>query len=150
MDKESKPVIRRLRIPKKTIMLSGGFDPIHVGHIRMIAAAADLGRVVIAVNSDAWLRRKKGYIFMPFEQRCEVIRAISDVATTIAVLDDDGTVCEALERLKPDMFGNGGDRTDKNTPEMDVCEDLGIEMVWELGGEKVQSSSELIEKVVDS
>ena len=87
---------------------------------------------------------------MPFEQRCEVISAILGVHTVTAVQDDDGTVCEALERLKPDMFGNGGDRTNKNTPEMDVCEDLGIEMVWELGGEKVQSSSELVEKVVDS
>ena len=87
---------------------------------------------------------------MPFEQRCEVIRALKGVHKVDTVLDDDGTVCEALECLKPDMFGNGGDRTDKNTPEMDVCEDLGIEMVWELGGGKVQSSSELVEKVVDS
>jgi bifunctional ADP-heptose synthase (sugar kinase/adenylyltransferase) len=116
----------------------------------MVRAAAALGNVIVAVNSDAWLRRKKGYIFMPFEQRCEVISAILGVHTVTGVQDDDGTVCEALERLKPDMFGNGGDRTNKNTPEMDVCEDLGIEMVWELGGEKVQSSSELVEKVVDS
>jgi cytidyltransferase-like protein len=150
MDKENEEaVIRRSRIPKKRILVSGGFDPIHVGHIRLIQAAAKLGSVIVAVNSDAWLRRKKGYIFMPFEQRCEVIQALKGVSAVTYVEDDDGTVCEALERLKPDMFGNGGDRTDKNTPEMDVCEDLGIEMVWELGGGKVQSSSELVEKIID-
>ena len=61
---------------KPTIMLSGGFDPIHIGHVRMILAAAELGDVIIAVNSDDWLMRKKGYIFMPWEERVEIIRAI--------------------------------------------------------------------------
>ena len=131
---------------QKTIMLSGGFDPIHVGHIKMILAAAAYGGVIVVVNSDTWLRNKKGYIFMSFEERCELISAIKGVKVVSGVDDADGTVCEALERLQPDMFGNGGDRTNKNTPEMDICENLGIEMVFELGGGKVQSSSELVEK----
>ena len=130
----------------RTIVVSGGFDPIHVGHIRMIRAAANYGEVTAVVNSDDWLMRKKGYVFMPFEERCEVLQAIREVSDTASVDDTDNTVCEALRRLKPAMFGNGGDRTDKNTPEQDVCEELGIHMVFGLGGAKIQSSSELVEK----
>jgi D-beta-D-heptose 7-phosphate kinase/D-beta-D-heptose 1-phosphate adenosyltransferase len=128
----------------KTIMVSGGFDPIHVGHVRMILAAAELGNVIVAVNSDSWLMRKKGYIFMPWEERAEIIKAVNGVTDVVAVGDSDGTVCEVLKRLKPDMFGNGGDRTNKNTPEMAVCEKLKIEMIWGLGGGKIQSSTELV------
>ena len=130
----------------KTIIISGGFDPIHIGHIRMIEAAAKLGEVTAVVNSDNWLLRKKGYVFMPFKERCEVLQSIKGVSEVSGVDDTDKTVCEALRRLKPDMFGNGGDRTDSNTPEQAVCEELGIEMVWSLGGGKIQSSSELVTK----
>jgi D-beta-D-heptose 7-phosphate kinase/D-beta-D-heptose 1-phosphate adenosyltransferase len=130
----------------KTIIISGGFDPIHIGHIRMIEAATKLGKVIAVVNSDKWLLRKKGYIFMSFKERCEVLQSIKGVYEVSAVDDTDKTVCEALRRLKPDMFGNGGDRTDSNTPEQAVCEELGIEMVWSLGGDKIQSSSELVTK----
>jgi len=129
---------------EKTILLSGGFDPVHVGHVRMIRAASELGRVVVVVNSDGWLMRKKGYIFMPWAERAEILRAILGVAEVIAVEDDDGTVCEALKRLQPDIFGNGGDRTNKNTPEKATCQELGIKMIWALGGKKIQSSSELV------
>jgi len=125
-------------------MLSGGFDPIHIGHVRMILAAAELGNVIIVANSDAWLMRKKGYIFMPWEERAEVLRAIRGVADVVTVDDTDGTVCEALQRLKPNIFGNGGDRTNKNTPEKTACKELGIKMIWGLGGNKIQSSSELV------
>ena len=128
----------------KTIMLSGGFDPIHIGHVRMIMAASELGRVIVVANSDDWLMRKKGYIFMPWDERAEILAAIHGVADVVPVDDTDGTVCEALRRLKPDIFGNGGDRTNKNTPEMDVCKKLGIKMAWALGGKKIQSSSELV------
>ena len=125
-------------------MVSGGFDPIHVGHVRMILAAAEIGNVIVAVNSDDWLMRKKGYIFMPWEERAEILKAVRGVTDVVTVEDSDGTVCEALERLHPDLFGNGGDRTNKNTPEMAVCNKLGIEMIWGLGGEKIQSSSDLV------
>jgi len=130
----------------KTIIISGGFDPIHIGHIRMIEAAAKLGKVTAVVNSDNWLLRKKGYVFMSFKERCEVLQSIKGVSEVSGVDDTDKTVCEALRRLKPDIFGNGGDRTDSNTPEQAVCEELGIEMVWSLGGGKIQSSSELVTK----
>ena len=81
---------------------------------------------------------------MPFEERCEILRGFAGVADTSGVVDDDNTVCEALRRLKPTYFANGGDRKTDNTPEMDVCEELGIEMLWGVGGGKIQSSSTLV------
>ena len=128
----------------KTIVVSGGLDPIHVGHVNMIQAAAILGDVIIVLNSDAWLKRKKGYVFMPYDERKYLLKQIKGVTEVSAVDDSDGTVCEALRRLKPDMFGNGGDRTSENTPEMSTCQELAIEMIWNLGGKKIQSSSGLI------
>ena len=130
--------------PYDTIMVSGGFDPVHIGHIRMIREAAQYGEVIVVANSDAWLMRKKGYVFMPFEEREEILRSIKGVVRVEEVDDSDGTVCEALKRIKPTHFANGGDRTNENTPEMDVCEELGIRMIWQMGGGKIQSSSELV------
>ena len=126
--------------------MSGGFDPIHVGHIRMIQDAAKYGDVIAVANSDDWLMRKKGYVFMPFKERCEVLESIKGVIRTESVDDTDNTVCEALSRIQPDMFGNGGDRMVGNTPEQIRCKELGIDMVFGLGGKKVQSSSDLVEK----
>jgi D-beta-D-heptose 7-phosphate kinase/D-beta-D-heptose 1-phosphate adenosyltransferase len=127
-----------------TIMVSGGFDPLHIGHLRMIKEAAKVGRVIVVANSDAWLLRKKGYIFMPWEERKEIIEGYSEVDRVEAVDDSDGSVCEALRRIRPTYFANGGDRTNKNTPEMAVCDELGITMLWEVGGGKIQSSSEMV------
>lgn len=132
---------------KKIIALSGGADPIHVGHLRMINDAAAYGKVVFILNSDEWLRRKKGYVFMPWEERAEILRGFKNVHDVIEVDDSDGTVCEAIKRLRPDYFGNGGDRTRQNTPEIALCEDLDIELVFGLGGTKTQSSSELVDAV---
>lgn len=129
---------------KKTVAVSGGFDPIHVGHIRMIREAAEHGDVIVIANSDEWLMRKKGYVFMPWKERAEIIQSIKGVAAVFQADDDDDTVTESLLRLKPDIFANGGDRKQKNTPEMKVCDDIGIEMVWNVGGGKIQSSSELV------
>jgi cytidyltransferase-like protein len=130
----------------KTIMVSGGFDPLHVGHLRMIKEAAAYGKVIVVINSDPWLLRKKGYNFMPWEDRKELIEGYSEVWKVVSVDDSDGTVCEALRREKPDFFANGGDRTSNNTPEKQVCEEIGIEMVWNVGGGKVRSSSELVKE----
>ena len=130
---------------KKIIAVSGGFDPIHVGHVRMILAAAELGDVFVIANSDEWLIRKKGYCFMTFEERAEIIHAIRGVIAVSKALDRDDTVCESLKKISPDAFANGGDRKDTNTPEMDLCKELGIEMLWNVGGGKIQSSSSLVE-----
>jgi cytidyltransferase-like protein len=122
---------------KKTICVSGGFDPVHIGHLRMMQEASRYGDVIAIVNSDEWLMRKKGYIFMPFEERCEIIKGFSCVSTTSHVDDADNSVCEALERLQPDYFANGGDRKTNNTPEMNLCEELGINLLWSVGGGKI-------------
>jgi len=131
---------------KKTVMVSGGFDPIHVGHIRMIRAASEYGDVIVVANSDEWLFRKKGYNFMAFNERKEILMAVKGVIDVIPVHDDDGTVCSALIECEPDYFANGGDRKKGNTPEKIICEQLGIELLWNVGGGKIQSSSELVEK----
>lgn len=82
---------------------------------------------------------------MPFEQRCEILEGFTCVESTTYVNDDDGTVCEGLLRIKPDYFANGGDRKNDNTPEMEVCEEHNIELLWNMGGGKIQSSSDLID-----
>lgn len=134
---------------RRTICVSGGMDPTAIGHIRLITDAAKYGDVIVILNSDEWLIRKKGYKFMPWEQRAEILMAIKGVTEVIRVDDSDGTVCEALRRIVPNYFGNGGDRKENNTPEGDVCTELGITMVCNVGGEdKVSSSSELVKNAV--
>ncbi len=135
--------------PYDTVVVSGGFDPIHVGHVRMIIEAAKHGNVIVVANSDSWLMRKKGYIFMPFEERQEILASIKGVLRVESVDDTDGTVCEALRRIKPTHFANGGDRKQTNTPEMDVCNELGINLLWNIGGGKIQSSSDLVKAAKD-
>ena len=130
-----------------TVAVSGGFDPIHKGHVQMIREAAEYGNVIVILNSDEWLIRKKGYKFMSFEERAYIAGSIKGVTVVSSVDDSNGTVCAALRRFKPDYFANGGDRYDTNTPEMAVCEELGIQMLWNVGGGKIQSSSDLVQKV---
>ena len=113
---------------KPTVMVSGGFDPVHAGHIRMIRDAANFGDVIVVANSDDWLFRKKGFVFMTFEQRAEILNAIKGVILVDSVDDTDGTVCEAIRRHKPNFFANGGDRGRGNTPEVDVCNELKIKL----------------------
>ena len=132
---------------KKIIAVSGGFDPVHVGHVRMIQAAAKYGDVIVICNSDPWLKRKKGYSFMTWDERAEILLGIKGVKEVYSAMDDDDTVCEALKFYKPDVFANGGDRKEGNVPEYQVCEDLGIQMVFNAGGnDKPQSSSWLVDK----
>ena len=132
----------------KNIVVSGGFDPIHIGHVRMILEASLEGNVIVVANSDEWLERKKGYVFMPWEERAEVIRSIRGVSAVVTVDDSDNSVCEAIKRLhelgRCDTFANGGDRTNTNTPEKKLCKELGINMLWNVGGGKIQSSSHLV------
>lgn len=131
-----------------TVLVSGGFDPLHIGHLRYFKAAQGVANIIVVVlNSDDWLRRKKGYVFMPWEERNEVLGAIFVPGAIYSVDDDDGTVCEALRRLKPHYFANGHDRTGANPAEQAVCEELGIEQLFNVGGDKIASSSELVADV---
>jgi len=135
----------KISISDKIVAVSGGFDPIHKGHVRMIQEAAQMGRVHVYLNSDEWLMKKKGYVFMPYEDRVEVLWSMKGVEMVIPVLDEDDTVCETLKTFKPDIFCNGGDRIEENTPELVTCCDLGIQMKFGVGGKKIESSSRLVE-----
>lgn len=132
---------------KKVVAVSGGFDPIHIGHVRMIQDAKKLGNVIVFLNTDEWLKRKKGYVFMPWEERAEILLGVKGVKEVYRAMDEDNTVCEALKFYKPDVFANGGDRKPCYVPEYQICEELGIEMAFSVGGDdKPQSSSWLVEK----
>ena len=129
-------------------MVSGGFDPVHIGHIKMIEEASRWGTVIVVINSDEWLLRKKGYVFMPWPERAHIMGNIKGVTLVTGVDDSDGTVREAIAHHKPDAFANGGDRKKENTPEMELCDNLGIQMLWGIGGkDKPQSSSWLVNKL---
>ena len=134
---------------EKIIAVSGGFDPIHVGHLRMMKEAANHGKLTVIINSDDWLKRKKGYIFMPFEERAEIISELTCVDKVVMAKDDDRTVCESLRELQPDIFANGGDRGANTTPESRLCKELGIELMYDVGGGKVRSSSKLVKEITE-
>jgi D-beta-D-heptose 7-phosphate kinase/D-beta-D-heptose 1-phosphate adenosyltransferase len=117
------------------ILISGAFDPLHIGHILLLKEAAEYGDVVVALNSDEWIIKKKGYILAPFEIRQELVKSVPYVSEVVGFDDYDGTACSALETVKPDFFGNGGGRSAFNTPkkEAELCEKLNIVPVWNLG-----------------
>ena len=140
------------------VAVSGGFDPVHIGHVRMFKEARKLGdKLVVILNNDHWLRDKKGYAFMPEGERKEVLegfRAVDEVVLTDHMPGDpDRSVCHMLEKVRPHIFANGGDRKPDGdpVPEVEVCERLGIEMVYNVGhGGKVQSSSWLTKRAADT
>ena len=134
------------------VAVSGGFDPIHPGHVRLFKEAKALGdKLVVILNNDNWLMKKKKFIFMSAKERKEVIEAIKHVDQVVISKHrhdpEDMSVTEELRIIKPDIFANGGDRTRKNVPEDAVCKRIGCKMVFNVGqGGKIQSSSWLIEK----
>lgn len=140
---------------KITVAVSGGFDPIHIGHVRMFEQAKALGdELVVILNNDNWLRAKKGFAFMPERERKEVIEALRAVDRVIITRhrpkDKDMSVCRDLRALKPDIFANGGDRKLDNIPEVATCAEIGCAMVFNIGkGGKIQSSSWLLKKHFD-
>jgi len=134
----------------KVVLVTGGFDPLHSGHIAYFNAAKQLGDVlVVGVNTDAWLTRKKGRAFMPSHERIKIIQHLSMVDHCLLFTDDDDTAIEAIKNVKfmyPDadiIFANGGDRTKENIPEM-VFDD--VEFVFGVGGEDKKNSSSWILK----
>ncbi|MDP3993690.1 MAG: adenylyltransferase/cytidyltransferase family protein [Candidatus Doudnabacteria bacterium] len=136
----------------KVVAISGGFDPVHIGHIDLIRAARALGgRLVAILNNDNWLLQKKGYFFMAEQERKAVLESIRYVDRVIVTGHQskprDMSVCRELKTIKPDIFANGGDRKADNIPEYELCNRLGIKMVFNVGGGKKQSSSELVRRV---
>lgn len=129
------------------VCTSGGFDPIHPGHATCIIESAKYGdTLVVVVNGDSFLRDKKGKEFQDLKTRCMIVSCIREVDYVIPFeIEGDSTVCEALRRVKPDIFTKGGDRTDyTNIPEWQVCQDLGIKLVPQVGLNKEWSSSDFL------
>ena len=139
----------------KKIVVSGGFDPVHIGHLRMFQKAKELGdHLNVVINSDEFLEEKKGYSFMNFEERKEIILGFSCVDEVTKCIDLDNTVCKTLEILCKknaiDIFANGGDRKNiQDIPEYKVCKENNIELVFGIGGGKIQSSSELTKSLLN-
>lgn len=146
---------RGISYTPKRIVASGGFDPLHLGHLQYIHEAAKLGdeksKLIVIVNSDEWLIRKKGFSFMPLKERMAIVGAISGVDYVVSWDDGGPTVSGALELLKPNIFAKGGDRDrPENVPEFGVCERINCEVIFGVGGGKIQSSSYLVEKAKES
>ena len=137
----------------KVIVLSGGFDPVHEGHVAMFKSASlEADVVIVGLNSDDWLTRKKGKPFMPFSSRKAVLESMHCVDSVVSFDDTDGTAISLLKSCKaqyPDsklIFGNGGDRSNKNYPEYQFCIDNDIDVIDCLGGShKMNSSSTLLD-----
>ena len=135
---------------KTIVLITGGFDPLHSGHIAYFHAAKKLGDIlVVGVNSDAWLTRKKGSPFMPYKERASIIRNIVGVDFVIDFNDDDGSAKNAIQMVRSSypqdkiIFANGGDRTNTNIPEMSAV-DNNLEFVFGVGGEDKKNSSSWI------
>ena len=125
----------------KVVVASGYFDPIHVGHIEYLEKASLLGtRLIVIVNSDNQAKIKKGSSFMSEGDRVKIISSLRCVDEVFLSVDVDGSVCESLRVLSPDIFAKGGDRMISEIPESQVCLELGIDIVDSLG-EKIRSSS---------
>jgi cytidyltransferase-like protein len=133
---------------EKIVCVSGYFNPIHIGHVRMFQDAKKLGdKLIVIVNNDKQAMMKKGKIIVPEKHRLEMVKAIKWVDDALLAIDEDKTVCETLRMIKPDIFANGGDRNQGNVPEDEVCQELGIEMVYNVGeGGKVDSSTNIIKR----
>ena len=135
------------------ILISGGFDPIHSGHIKLIKDASNYGDVVVLLNSDNWLRNKKGREFLSINERKIIMQSIKKVIDVIEMNDSDNTCIEGIKQAIKKYknykikFANGGDRNNNTTPEIEFCNANNIELLWSVGGnEKTNSSSRILKK----
>lgn len=160
MKRKSGKIEKKKKVTKRrkvVVVVSGGFDPIHKGHVRYIAEAKKLGdELIVILNNDNWLMDKKGFVFMPQDERMEILQSIKGVDRIIPTdhkpgeYFNDRSVCRTLREIKPHIFANGGDRKPDGdpVPEVELCEELGIKMIYNVGfGGKVQSSSWLVSKL---
>jgi len=154
MIKSGKKPEKPLKNGKKKIVVavSGGFDPVHAGHLQLLEEAGKLGdELVVILNNDNWLKKKKGFVFMSQQERRKIIGALKWVDKVIITVHGpnpkDMSVNKELERIKPDIFANGGDRVKKNVPEVKVCKGINCRMIFNVGRNgKMQSSSWLLAK----
>jgi len=136
------------------VMVSGGFDPIHIGHVRYMQEAKKLGdKLIVILNNENWfkIKGKHKYVFMKDIERKEIIEALRCVDKVIISYHKKGTkdisVCEEIKKIRPDIFANGGDRFADDIPEFKLCNEMGIKMVFNVGrGGKIRSSSDLLKE----
>lgn len=149
MKTSKETILAYIKPKKKQVCVSGYFTILHVGHIRMFKEAKALGdELVVILNNDAQLEAKKGSVIVSAEHRKEILESIEYIDKVLVAVDEDSTVCKTLEYLQPDIFANGGDRVTNNVPEVKVCNELGIKLVWNIGhGGKIDSSTRLIKEM---
>ena len=135
------------------VLVSGGFDPIHSGHIKLISEASLHGKVVVLLNSDTWLCNKKGKAFLPINERKIIMESIKNVIDVLEFDDNDKSCIDGIKKAivkyknHKIKFANGGDRDSKNTLELKFCKDNKIETLWGVGGnDKSNSSSWILKK----
>lgn len=132
---------------KVVVAVSGYFNPLHVGHLRLMQEAKELGDyLVVIINNDKQVKIKGSVPFMKEKDRVKIVEAIKWVDEVFLSIDTDSSVCKSLDKINPDIFANGGDRNNKNVPEDEVCERLKIKMTDKTGGRKIRSSSILLKK----
>lgn len=135
------------------IVVSGGFDPLHSGHINMFKQANEFGSVWAIVNTDEWLQRKKGYNVLSYSERSLIVESNKYIDKVIKGMDDNDTVVKNLQYLYKDKvefaFANGGDRIPTSTPEMAYCLEHNIPMLFNIGGTKTESSSKIVRNLLD-
>ena len=139
------------------VLISGGFDPVHSGHIYLINEASKYGKIVVLLNSDDWLRKKKGREFLPFNERQIIMKSIKNVIEVLSFDDQDSTCIDGIKKAISKfpnykiMFANGGDRSQETTPELEFCKNNNIETIWGVGGSnKSNSSSWILKKWKDN
>ena len=139
-----------------TVFTNGCFDILHAGHVEYLQKSRALGdKLIVGLNSDVWLVRKKGKSFMNFSERSEILKSFRSIDEVMSFSDDDNSAINLLMRIQtlyPECtlaFANGGDRVEGNTPEKGFCNAYNIDMIWGVGGTKIQSSSYLINSVVE-
>ena len=137
------------------VLVSGGFDPIHSGHVNLIQEASKYGDVVVLLNSDKWLREKKGREFLPFVEREIIMKSLKNVIDVLSFDDSDKTCVDGISKAiskYPNhkiIFANGGDRNNETTPgpEKKFCDENNITTIWEIGGKnKSNSSSQILKR----
>jgi cytidyltransferase-like protein len=133
----------------RIVCASGGFDPVHPGHLTYLVDSKKYGdTLVVIVNGDTFLTAKKGRPFMSLDTRCKIISCIRNVDYVIPFeINDDLTVSVALDRIRPHVFTKGGDRTAHDSiPEWQICQDLGVELITQVGSPKEWSSSDFLKE----
>ena len=137
----------------EVVIISGGFDPLHSGHIALIKEASKYGQIIVLLNSDKWLIKKKGKFFLPFNERSIIMNSLKNVIDVIKFNDDDTTAIAGIQKVIEKYpgykikFANGGDRNMQTTPEKSFCDNHKIKNLWGIGGSfKKNSSSEILKK----